>query len=77
MPPLLNIVRKTSINTPPSVLQPSTSVSGSEVTSANQPIIASTQTNVVHPVLISENQLPSFVPSRNSSSILKEILHDA
>lgn len=77
MPSLINIVRKPSIASTTTPPRPCQSISPAGSVSSSSSLTSNVPAHPVQPVLLNENQLPSFVPSRNSSSILKEVLHDA
>lgn len=65
MPNLMNVVQPIEISSKPGVATSST-------TTTNVPINVAVQ-----PMLFNEGLLQSFVPERNSSSILKDILSDS
>lgn len=65
MPNLMNVVQPIEISSKPGATTSST-------TTTNVPINVAVQ-----PMLFNEGLLQSFVPERNSSSILKDILSDS
>lgn len=65
MPNLMNVVQ-------PIEISPTTGVGSSTSSTTNVPINVAVQ-----PMLFNEGLLQSFVPERNSSSILKDILSDS